>query len=130
MTATRAERRRIWRAGRLAETLAAWRLRLAGYRIVARGVRGTRGSGVGEIDIVARRGGVLAFVEVKARPDPARGAEALRPAQCRRIERAARCFVGARPDLAGLGWRFDLIVVAGGLWPRHLPDAWRPGRDS
>jgi putative endonuclease len=58
-----ARRRLAWRFGRLAESLCAWRLRLAGYRVIARDVRTPRG----EIDLIVRRGQVLAFVEVKAR---------------------------------------------------------------
>jgi putative endonuclease len=58
------ERRRAFRRGHLAETAAAWLLRCKGYRIVARRVR----TPLGEIDLIARRGGTTAFVEVKERP--------------------------------------------------------------
>ena len=57
------KKQQAWKFGRFAEGLAAWHLRFRGYRIVARGFRST----VGEIDIVARRGRILVFVEVKAR---------------------------------------------------------------
>ena len=114
-------RRRAWRFGRLAEGLCAWRLRLAGYRIVARGFR----TAVGELDIVARRGGVLVFVEVKARGDLATAAEALGPRQRRRIARAAAAFLKARPGLAGLDVRFDVMLVRPWRLPAHLADAWR-----
>ena len=53
------------RAGLFAETLAALALRLCGWRILARRFR----TPVGEIDIIARRRGVIAFVEVKRRPE-------------------------------------------------------------
>ncbi|MEQ9683312.1 MAG: YraN family protein, partial [Rhodospirillales bacterium] len=55
------------------------------------------------------------------------GTQALAPRQQARIARAAEAFVGTRPDLAGLDWRFDLIVAAGGWRLKHLKDAWRPG---
>lgn len=109
------------RRGRRAEILAALLLRLKGYRILARDRRST----LGEIDIVARRGRLLVFVEVKARRDEAEAADALHARQRQRIVRAARAYVAARPDLVGLSHRFDAILFGRGPWPRHVPDAWR-----
>jgi putative endonuclease len=98
-------------------------LRLKGYRILARRYR----SAVGEIDIVARRGGVVAMVEVKARPDRAAGLEALGPMQRSRLTRAAASLLASRPLwMANATIRFDLILVRPWRWPTHLPDAWRP----
>lgn len=114
-------RHRAQRWGRWAESLAAWRLRLAGYRVVARNFR----SPVGEIDLVVRRGRVLAFVEVKTRHLLADAAEAIRPAQQARIRNAAAAFLARHPGLAGLDLRFDAVLVPPGRLPRHLPDAWR-----
>ncbi len=114
------DRRRALRFGRSAEAWCAWWLRLKGYRILARDVRFY----VGEIDIVARRGRALAFIEVKSRADGAR-AEVLGPVQRRRIVRAAEAFLQRRPDLAGLDLRFDLMLVAPWRRPRHLIAAWR-----
>jgi len=96
-------------------------LRLRGWRILASGWRCPSG----EIDIVARRGRVLAIVEVKARPDLAGAAGAITPRQRRRLARAAESFLAARPDLAGLDIRFDVMTVEKGRLPRHLPSAWR-----
>ncbi|MGQ0662735.1 MAG: YraN family protein [Pseudomonadota bacterium] len=107
--------------GRRAEWLAAWRLRLAGYRILARHVR----TPVGEIDLIARRGDCLIFVEVKARAALDAAARALGPSQMRRIRRAAEAFLATRPDLRGLTLRFDALLVAPGRLPRHIVDAWR-----
>ncbi|MDA1088851.1 MAG: YraN family protein [Proteobacteria bacterium] len=108
--------------GRFAEALAAWSLRLKGYRIIARGFR----SRVGEIDIIARRGGRLIYVEVKARHNIADAAESVRPRQAARIIRAAGAFLQTRADLGGLDQRFDVILVSPWRWPVHLVDAWRP----
>lgn len=113
-------RRRAHRLGHLAEWRAVWRLRLAGYSILARRYK-TR---LGEIDIVARRGGVLAFVEVKARGEFESAVFALRAGQFGRVARAASLFVAHHPQHAALSMRFDAVLVAG-LWPRHLPDVWR-----
>ena len=77
-------RRRAERAGRAAETACAWLLRLKGYRLLARRYR----SGLGEIDIVARRGALIAVVEVKARRDYAAAVEAVDSRQRARIARA------------------------------------------
>lgn len=117
---TAEQRRRAWRFGRSAEALCCWRLRLAGYRIVARGLR----TAAGEIDIVARRGDLLAFVEVKARGDGA--TEVLGSRQRQRLVRAATAFLASQPRLAGLSIRFDLMLVGRWPWPHHVRDAWRP----
>lgn len=119
---SRTRRRAAWRRGHLAEILCLWHLRLRGYRILARRYRVP----VGEIDLLARRGHVLAAIEVKARADLAAAGEALAPRQRRRIVRALDHFLAARPDLRRLGLRFDVMLVAPRRLPRHLVDAWRP----
>jgi putative endonuclease len=115
------KRRKARRRGRLGEHLCRWHLRLRGWRILACDWR----CPAGEIDILARRRGVLAIIEVKSRRDFATGAAALPPRQRRRIARAAEAFLAMRPDLAGLAVRFDVMVVAPGRLPRHVPGAWR-----
>jgi putative endonuclease len=117
------ERLRAWRCGRAAETLCVWHLRLRGYRILARGYRVP----VGEIDIVARRGRVVAAIEVKARDSAAAASEAIAPRQRRRVARAFEQFLAAHPQHAGLTLRFDVMLVARGGWPRHLSNAWLAG---
>jgi putative endonuclease len=107
--------------GRSSETLAAWLLRLKLYRILARRVR----THAGEIDLVARSpGGVLCFIEVKARRDARTALESVAPRQRARIERAAFLFVAGKPNLVRRGMRFDIVTVT--PFPRHLKDAWRP----
>jgi putative endonuclease len=115
------ERQKAERRGRLAELLCRWHLRLRGWRIVASHWRCPSG----EIDILARRGRVLAIIEVKARRDFAIAAESVLPRQRRRIARAASAFLMTRPDLAMLTVRFDVMLVAPPRPPRHLPGAWR-----
>jgi len=117
-----AERRAAWRRGRWAEAAAVWRLRLVGYRILARDYR----TPMGEIDVIARRGNILAAVEVKARGDLRLAAEAVTPRQRRRISRALDHFLTHNPPLAALAVRFDLMLVAPGAWPRHIAGAWQP----
>jgi len=117
-----AARRSAERRGRWAEALCVLRLRLAGYRILARRAK----SALGEIDLVARRGRILAFIEVKARADNATALFALTPRQSRRIERAALAFVARHPALAALDMRYDAMLVRPWRWPVHVVDAWRP----
>ena len=114
-------RHQAQRRGRFAEFLCRWHLRLRGWHIVACDWR----CPAGEIDILARRGRVLAIIEVKSRGDLASAARAVLPRQRRRIARAAAAFLLARPDLAELALRFDVMLVAPRRPPRHLPDAWR-----
>lgn len=109
------------RRGRRGEALCRWHLRLRGWRILASDWR----CPAGEIDIIARRWGVLAAIEVKSRPDFATGAEAVARRQQRRITRAAEAFLAMRPELAALALRFDVMVVAPKRLPHHLPGAWR-----
>jgi putative endonuclease len=112
----RAERR-----GRHAERLAALRLMLAGYRIVARNYRVP----VGEIDLIARRGRTLIFVEVKVRAGQVDAAWSISSRQQRRIRRAAEAFLATRPELATFSLRFDAMLLAPWRMPQHLIDAWR-----
>ncbi len=114
-------KQRAWRFGRWAETFCAWHLRFRGYRIEARRFR----TGVGEIDIVARRGTILAMVEVKARAEMTAAAESLSRRQQRRIARAAQAYLQAHPETADLDLRFDAMLVCPWRLPRHLTDAWR-----
>lgn len=120
------------RRGRRGERAAARHLRRRGWSILA--VR-WRGAG-GEIDLIAARHGTVAVCEVKARTDRRALAEPLTAAQRARIERAARAFLAARPDLAGHDVRIDLMTVRLGRLRaavRHRPGAAgepavRPGR--
>jgi putative endonuclease len=120
------KRRAAWLRGRFGESLAAWWLRLKGYRILARDYR----TPVGEIDLVARRGRVLAIVEVKARPSLEQAAESLGSRQRRRIERAAEVFLQRHPALQACDLRFDALLISPLNRPRHMIDAWRDAGDA
>ncbi|MDE0059845.1 MAG: YraN family protein [Defluviicoccus sp.] len=111
-------KREAERFGRWAERAASVYLALKGYRILARRFR----SPAGEIDLVARRGRLVVYVEVKAR----RGEPAEIPGrQRRRILRAAEHFLKLRPELASCDQRFDAILIRPARLPTHLKDAWR-----
>ncbi|MEM9669848.1 MAG: YraN family protein [Pseudomonadota bacterium] len=117
-----ADRRKAERRGRRGEWLAAASLRLKGYRILDHRAR----TPSGEIDLIARRGQLVAFVEVKARKDLITALEAVTPTAQRRISRAAEIWMARRPDLTSCDWRFDIIAIVPGRWPHHARDAWRP----
>jgi putative endonuclease len=116
MSAPRRERER---GGRRAETLAAWWLRLKGWTILARRLR----LPVGEVDIVARRGRTVAFVEVKARRDAAGAALALDEYRLRRVAAAAGA-LAHRFAREGDVTRIDAIFILPRRLPRHMANVW------
>ena len=120
--ATRAERgRRADRRGRRAEAVAAAALTADGWRILATRCR----TGHGEIDLVAERDGIAAFVEVKARPTLAAAAFAVGPRQRARLVAAAAAALAAHPDWGAGGVRFDLVVVDAAGRVRRIAGAFR-----
>ncbi len=106
--------------GRRAEMLAAWWLRLHGWRIVGQRVRNPRG----EVDLIARRGRTLAFVEVKARVKAENLATAIDERRLRRVAAAAEQMIGKYGQDAQ-NIRIDVILVAPWSWPRHLVNVWQ-----
>jgi len=114
--APRPERQVAFALGLSAESRAAALLIAKGYRIVARRFR----SPVGEIDIVARRGRALIFVEVKARGRLEDAAEAVIVRQQRRIIAAAEAWLATHPDDINRDIRFDVMLVAPKSLPRHI----------
>jgi putative endonuclease len=97
-------------------------LRLRGYAILETRAR----LPVGEIDIIAQRGHVLAFIEVKQRRDLTQASSAVSPENWQRIARAAEIWAARHPNLHHLDWRYDLIAIVPGRWPTHELDYWRP----
>jgi putative endonuclease len=106
--------------GRSAETLACWYLRFRGWAILARRARVPGG----EVDIVARRGRTLAFIEVKARADEHAAAFALDDYRIRRVAVAAER-LAPRYLRDGDDFRIDALFVVPGRWPRHLANVWQ-----
>jgi putative endonuclease len=108
-----------FRTGLSAESRAAAYLIAKGFRILSRRWK----SPLGEIDIVARRRGLLIFVEVKARATLDEAAEAVTQRQQRRVAQAAAVWLAANPKTTFTDARFDAILVAPGKLPRHIPAA-------
>jgi putative endonuclease len=113
------KRQEAERRGRRAEAITAWYLRLKGWRILARRAR----TPVGEIDIVARRGRMTAFVEVKAR-DTQRGLDLAVDRQRLKRVAAAATYLESRYAAPGGDIRIDVILIAPRTWPRHLENVW------
>ena len=105
--------------GRGAEIVACWYLRLKGWSILAQRARVPGG----EVDIVARRGRTLAFVEVKARDSEEAAGFALDEWRLRRVvvaaERLAPRYMREGDDV-----RIDLMFIVPRRWPRHLSNVW------
>ena len=106
-------------SGRGAEWGAAAWLMLRGWRILGFRLR----TPDGEIDLLARRGGVLAVVEVKRRATLAEALEAVGPIQRQRLARAA-ARLASQPAYRSLSVRLDLLALAPGRLPRHIAGAW------
>jgi putative endonuclease len=115
------EHREREQRGRAAEASAASFLEAQGYTILARRLR----TPAGEVDLVAYRAPVLAFVEVKARASIGRGLFALGQRQAVRIAAAAEQFLADHPAYADTFVRLDLIAVVPGRPPAHFPNAWQ-----
>lgn len=123
MTARAARGAAARRSGRRGEVLAAVWLMARGYRILGFRLKTPQA----EIDLLAQRGRVLAVVEVKRRADLATAVDAVTADQRARLRRAGTALASRRPGLAGLEVRLDLVALAPGRLPRHIPDAWKGG---
>ncbi|HEY0646942.1 YraN family protein [Phenylobacterium sp.] len=108
-------------SGRRAEVWAAAWLMAKGYRILAFRWK----TPLAEIDVVAKRGRVLAVVEVKSRTTLEVALETVTYDQRDRLRRAGVQLAATRPALAGCDVRLDLLALAPGRLPRHIPDAWK-----
>ena len=116
------DRRIAEAAGRRGERLAGWWLRLKGWRILDRRVR----TPAGEVDLIARKGSLIAFVEVKLRKTAVELDHAIDERRLGRVAAAAEVLM---PLYAGPGddIRIDVILIAPGIRPRHIENAWIGG---
>lgn len=107
--------------GRQGEAAAAMWLAGQGWRILAERVKTKRG----EIDLIAAREGLIAFVEVKWRARSAALADAIDE---RRLSRVAAAVEIVWQDYATAGEdiRIDVILLAPGRKPTHIENAWMP----
>lgn len=113
------KRKRAERRGRWSEWGAAIYLLARGYRILAMRYRVR----AGEVDIIARRGEVIAFVEVKARRDLMAAIDAVTFTSQNRIRAAGDHWIARQPDAARLSLRYDIVAIVPWKWPRHIEGA-------
>lgn len=117
MTAAQPSRHRTsHRRGLGGERLAALLLLVKGYRILDRRYAALGG----EIDLVAKRGRTIAFIEVKARRELDDARMAISADKIRRLSRAARHWLSRNPWAMGMTLRFDAVFVAPRRLPRHV----------
>lgn len=109
------------RSGRRGEVLAALWLIAKGYRILGFRLKTPQA----EIDLLALRGRTLAVVEVKRRSDLITALQAVSFDQRERLRRAGLAVAAQRPALSGAAVRLDLMALAPGRLPMHIPDAWK-----
>jgi putative endonuclease len=102
--------------GIFGESMAALLLIIKGYRILASRYK----TYCGEIDIIARKGDVVAFVEVKSRKSLRKCYEAIQNRQIQRIIRASEIFLRKNPHLRSNFVRYDVILVPDWNFPRHI----------
>ncbi len=112
-------KKRAYRLGHVAEWAAALWLMAHGYRLLARRYR----TKLGEIDLIVKRGGTVAFVEVKARASVEAAEDAITAAAERRIRNAADVWLARHPAAEGLTFRFDIVLIASWRLPKHLVNA-------
>ena len=117
----RTAKRKAWRFGLGAELRAKWVLRLKGYRILETRFK----TPVGEIDLIARKGRLLVFVEVKGRSTKITETPVTRH-QMRRITNASALYMQSNETLSSFDVRYDVILIEPGRWPTHMIDAWSP----
>ncbi|MBP2277297.1 MULTISPECIES: YraN family protein [Sphingomonas] len=115
------KRRHAEASGRRGERIAGWWLRLKGWRILARRVR----TPAGEVDLIAKRGTLIAFVEVKLRKTAAELDFAIDERRLARVAAAAEYLMPSYAD-PGDDIRVDVILLAPGTKPRHIENAWLP----
>jgi len=118
-TGGKLKRQKAWRRGHVSEYLAAAFLLFKGYRILAIRHR----TKLGEIDIIARKGDLAVFVEVKARRGGQQAIDAVSFSAQKRIRAASDLWLARQPDYALMSQRYDIVAILPGRWPRHFQDA-------
>ena len=112
--------------GKISENIACFWLFCKGYKIINRNFSCGKGTGRGEIDIIALKKETVVFVEVKYRNLAEKTEYAISLSNKKRVTAAAEHFIGKHPALRNYGVRFDAILFGGIAFPQHIKDAWRP----
>jgi len=117
------KRQKAYQKGLCAETLAVMVLAGKGYKILEKRYK----TQYGEIDILARKGTLLAAIEVKSRQSIEDALYALTPKSRARIQNSLLHYIAENPQYADYDLRFDLFAHEGGFSFRHLDNAWMAG---
>ncbi len=113
------KRQRAQRWGYWAEWLAAASLMIKGYRILTLRYK----TKLGEIDLIAKKGDLVAIVEVKARPTVSEAVNSVTDQSKIRIENAADLWLAKQRNPHLISMRFDIIAVRPWAWPTHFKNA-------
>ena len=113
-------RTKSYKFGIIAEIVAATYLRMCLYSVIYKRYK----TKVGEIDLIAKRGKSLVFVEVKARKNKNTTHTALTKHQQNRITRTAELFIAKNPKYSQSNIRFDLILICPSFYIKHIKNAW------
>lgn len=119
MARSKSDRRSSFFKGMTAEYIAALWLILHGYRLVHRRFQ----TKSGEIDLIARRGALTIFVEVKARKEIQMGIDSVTYETQNRIKAASDIWLSKQQNAQLLSQRYDIIVVVPWKLPQHFIDA-------
>ncbi len=112
--------RKAHKAGLASETRSAWFLRCKGYRILCQRYK----TPVGEIDIIAKRGGTIVFIEVKNRADEDLAAAAITPISVSRMRRASEYYLARHSEKSSRAIRLDVMLITPRRWwPTHIRNA-------
>lgn len=112
-------KKKTYDAGVKAEKMAVGYLRLKGYKILSERYK----TSYGEIDIIAQRKNVIAFIEVKARKTKEQALESITPKMRKRISDSALHYISHHND-TDMDYRFDVISVTPPFTIHHLENAW------
>ena len=102
--------------GILGEFIASLYLMLKGFRIEGRRFK----THCGEIDLIASKGDLIVFVEVKSRKSMEKCFNAIKNRQLCRIQRASQIFLKRYPSLAAHQIRYDVVFISDWCLPLHL----------
>lgn len=111
-------------SGKYAEGLAKFYLRIKGYGIIAENYKTGRGTGAGEIDLIAKKANLIVFIEVKKRKDIDTAAYSIFESQKQRIINGAKAFIMHNPKYENYDLRFDAILIKQPFSIKHIKNAW------
>lgn len=111
-------------SGNIAEFVARCYFRLKGYSIIAKNLKNTKKTPIGEVDFIAKKGNIIVFAEVKKRQSIEKAKYAIKTNQQKRIVNAAKIFIKKHPTYQNHNIRFDAVLVKLPFKVLHIKNAW------